>query len=567
MQQAHLNGDLTSKFYALGIEGTPFFRYADTFKDSLERTAELGVEVSRFFAIPKLNNDQSYIDFYIPFAPKSANQQYEVIPYSQMSDDERDKVKRDIRDLKQKFLKVANSIKSRGLKGDEALFATLLLGDKEDSFPSLLYPSNDYVFLVDNQVVLTFWGFVQYERKERRARLRDKNVNNASLNNESSNLDKVKVAPALGAATGVAAAGAAASANAKPLDDAKFEERIVREETIKRTVIEEEQKKVAAGFFTCERHKGCLRWLLALLLLLLLLALLWWLLTRFLGNPFSLPTLGLDNGVKQEMPLDNKDKVKEEPLVEDKALVDNINDPNLNGVNGDTINGAKVNDNTPNITNNGLNADGSTATPNASTTTPNVDGDVNSPNNKNIDPVDMPNVSQDDKGAKQDLNNNVNNQDLLKDANKSEDAKSPNLDPIDLENQKSEPNKVQKPSNNLDLDKLKNNDISVIDGKWGTRSGIMDASTGKPLNMEYNFKDGKGDITVTRLDGSKCTTKAISSIANGQLQISPQGKAICPDNATYSIPNVKCNVNAQDKAKCNGSYQGKEDFPMQMFSK
>lgn len=538
MQQSHLNGDLTSKFYALGIEGTPFFRYADTFKDSLERTLELGIEVSNFFATPKLNHDQSYIDFYIPFAPKGINNQYEVIPYSQMSDDEKDKVKKDLKILEQKFLKVANNIRSRSLQGDEALFATLLLGDKEDRFPTLSYPSNDYVFLVDNQVVLTFWGFVQYERKEHKSKHLDKNINNTNLKT----------------------AAVSTATEIKPIEDVKFKENVVKEETIIRTTSKEEQKKEVLGFCTCERHKGCLRWLLALLLLLLLLALLWWLLTRFLGNPFSFPSFGMDDGVKQEMLLDDKkDEIKEDPLHEDKVTRDgldvSVTSQKLNGnsLDGSSLNGVDLNNNT-------LASDSSKGI-NDNISTSNTDNIQNNPNNKNLDPIDIPSLSNDGKDTNQNID--PNNQDLLKDYDNKDNVKSTNVDPVDLNNKKDGQNK----SNNLDLDKLKNNDISVIDGKWGTRSGIMDASTGKPLNMEYNFKNGKGDITVTRLDGSKCTTKAISSVANGQLQISPQGKAICPDNSTYSIPEVKCHVNSQDKAKCNGIYEGKEDFPLHMFSK
>ena len=43
--------------------------------------------------------------------------------------------------------------------------------------------------------------------------------------------------------------------------------------------------------------------------------------------------------------------------------------------------------------------------------------------------------------------------------------------------------------------------VKLFDGDWQTKSPLMDSANGRPLQMSYNFKDGKGQVTVTRPDG------------------------------------------------------------------
>ena len=102
-----------------------------------------------------------------------------------------------------------------------------------------------------------------------------------------------------------------------------------------------------------------------------------------------------------------------------------------------------------------------------------------------------------------------------------------------------------------------------LDGQFRAGAGIQDRRTGKPLRLEYQLKDGKGEVTVHQADGTKCTGPVSATMKGGSLAIDSQGQAVCGDGSTYDMPKVNCRKGATTVADCTGGY-GKEQFPMSM---
>jgi hypothetical protein len=102
-----------------------------------------------------------------------------------------------------------------------------------------------------------------------------------------------------------------------------------------------------------------------------------------------------------------------------------------------------------------------------------------------------------------------------------------------------------------------------LDGQYRAGAGIQDRKTGKPLRLEYQLKDGKGEVTVHQADGTKCSGPVSATMKGGSLAIDSQGQAVCADGSTYDMPKVNCRKGATTVADCTGGY-GKEQFPMSM---
>ncbi|OLF51172.1 SrfA family protein [Pseudomonas chlororaphis] len=102
-----------------------------------------------------------------------------------------------------------------------------------------------------------------------------------------------------------------------------------------------------------------------------------------------------------------------------------------------------------------------------------------------------------------------------------------------------------------------------LNGQYRAGAGIQDRRTGKPLRLEYQFKDGKGQVTVRRANGVNCTGPVTAAMNKGSLSIDSQGQAVCADGSTYDMPKVDCRQGATSVADCTGGY-GNEKFPLSM---
>ena len=102
-----------------------------------------------------------------------------------------------------------------------------------------------------------------------------------------------------------------------------------------------------------------------------------------------------------------------------------------------------------------------------------------------------------------------------------------------------------------------------LNGKYQTRGGLVDKDTSLPLQLKYEFENGKGQVEIQRSNGVSCKGSVLASMTGGQLGIDSQGAAKCSDNSSYDMPKVSCKAGATSVADCMGAY-GQRQMPIQM---
>lgn len=113
-------------------------------------------------------------------------------------------------------------------------------------------------------------------------------------------------------------------------------------------------------------------------------------------------------------------------------------------------------------------------------------------------------------------------------------------------------------------DAVKSGKTDFLNGQWKAGGGIQDARTGKPMQLTYDFKDGKGKVRMTSSDGAECVGDVGAAMNNGALAIQNQGQVKCKDGSTYKLPEVQCKPGAGIAAKCSGTYDNNSQFPIFM---
>lgn len=105
-----------------------------------------------------------------------------------------------------------------------------------------------------------------------------------------------------------------------------------------------------------------------------------------------------------------------------------------------------------------------------------------------------------------------------------------------------------------------------LDGSWSAGAGIQDATTGRPVRLEYDFSqgNGQGKVTVNRGAGIQCTSPVTAQMQGKNVQINDRGLAKCSDGSTMALPKVTCVTNASGQADCQGRYDNGTTFPVSM---
>lgn len=103
-----------------------------------------------------------------------------------------------------------------------------------------------------------------------------------------------------------------------------------------------------------------------------------------------------------------------------------------------------------------------------------------------------------------------------------------------------------------------------LNGQWRAGAGIQDQRTGKPLSLNYQIKDGKGEVQMVRGDGVSCRGAVNAAIQAGKLAINNQDEAQCTDGSVYQMPEIVCAPGAKSVADCKGSYGTSTLFPLSM---
>jgi hypothetical protein len=83
----------------------------------------------------------------------------------------------------------------------------------------------------------------------------------------------------------------------------------------------------------------------------------------------------------------------------------------------------------------------------------------------------------------------------------------------------------------------------------------MDSRTGKPLDVEYAFKGGKGTSTIRRSDGKHCTAPTTADMQKGALVIEQTEDVVCPDGQVFGRSRVECRSGKDGgRAECRGMH-------------
>ena len=100
---------------------------------------------------------------------------------------------------------------------------------------------------------------------------------------------------------------------------------------------------------------------------------------------------------------------------------------------------------------------------------------------------------------------------------------------------------------------LANGSTDFLNGRWTSRTGLIDSETGRPVEMEYQFQKGQGTATLRRSDGARCTAPAQAAMQGGTLVIDQTADATCPDGQVFQRSRVECVAGEGGRANCTGA--------------
>ena len=511
----------------------------------------------------------------INFESLDPNGQYEIVPWAQASAEEKKKANEELKAFTQALKKYGKEMNRRlDQDSSSALLARYLLGDDAaQELPAIHFPNQDCVFIVDGIPVITFWGF-----------------SNEPDVPAGSPLEMLKTAPVFSAPLN-SNFESPVQQPPQPPQQPPYSEPAHNNEP-------QEPRKKHACFLP--------PWLLWLLLLLLLIPLLLWLLWKFFGlfaSLFGAPELPSANVNPPaiEAPAENPPQEPQDPVVEAPAEPSAPSDPmnldiplpdvtlpNVNleggsisggnlsmtpGAGGDA--GAQTGAGTPapepgasdqgvppvaNASDQGVapaeqGAGGTTADAGAGAGAP---APAPAGGNGQNAPVIPPDIM---------ANNNLSQAQKEAIAAARAAEQQAGVDAAHAaENQGGAAGGAVPPElPALGMSKtngsVASQGVKLFDGDWQTKSPLMDSANGRPLQMSYNFKDGKGQVTVTRPDGSKCVSPSSAAVVNNGIEITNSGRAVCPDKSTYQLPKVRCTDQGNGMVKCDGQV-GSQTFPI-----
>lgn len=148
-------GERLDAFLALGENGQPVHSAALQLLETLKRKHH--VACANCLAIPQPNEAGDHIDWYAPMAG-------EVTAWSAASSEQREQALAMLEQC-QRILEQVSAQMSIAQTQGQKLFGALL-------GKVMNFPSDDYVYLVDGQPVITFWGFVKAGHKPQSAPLK-----------------------------------------------------------------------------------------------------------------------------------------------------------------------------------------------------------------------------------------------------------------------------------------------------------------------------------------------------------------------------------------------------------
>lgn len=477
-----------SSFKALGETGYPVFKMAFQLREAIYRL-DAGRDLARHLAVPQNDQGGDRTDWYSSFAG-------DVIPWSGATESERASARQQFNEFQMAVQALSEqmlNVDKSGAGGDRRVFAQLLKS-------VVHFPDDEFLYLVNGVLVITFWGFIQPMGEQR---------NPIHWLHPSSVPVQKPVAPL-----------------AQPLAQTASPH-IHTTETVTNT------------------RRWNWRWLLWLLLALLFLALLLGLLrgcVPSLSLP-GLPGFSSEKNLNQPVMVENSKtldgNLPVSPSVNVPMATSEINAATSVPVAGSTDINQALDGAHPHATGDSAAADA--LTPEAT--------DTASEARELVSNSEIPGTEP------------------------AADA----LPPTTPKTQNSEPQKpavvlntvppvIPAQSEPLMLPAvLPDGPAQFLNGQWRVNGGIQDKLTGRPLQLQYNFDQGNGSVSVRQSNGVTCTGAARGSVRQGALQITNPEQMKCSDNSTFIGPTIECKSPASGRADCVGNNDGDKTFPIRML--
>tara|TARA_R110002110_G_scaffold223626_2_gene437507 strand:- start:3036 stop:4589 length:1554 start_codon:yes stop_codon:yes gene_type:complete len=490
-----------NEFRPLGVMGQPV--HLNHGKIVAAIRARLGDDFTHYLARPEIDDSNRKIHWHAPV-------EGEVRRWSDLSGAEREATTPRVTEMRDGFLSFVNDLEGRdsGNRSDQG-FAHLLR-------QSLKSPGQETLYLVGDQPVLTLWGF----------------------EGDGTPFDTLSFAAVGGALPVVAPVAATAGV----------------------TVLPPATAAVSRPWW---------RWLLWWLLFLLLLALLFWLLRSCGHLPEDIPFID-DNKPVEEQPLDpaqpdvrvNPDGTVTGP--DGEAVVV----PPAGGATGDLPPAEGQQPVDPAVTE--PEKPGDMATDPAVTEPPKPEGNTTDPDA----PLDQPAAPEQpaepetapEDPPKPDATEEPPTPETPEEQAKPEDqTQEPSAPEQDQPQDKpADPPPADAPSPEEDGKPLEippaqspeagNGGVGFMHGEWKSDGGLVDETSGKPLDQRYRFDDkGEGEVIIRQGDGTQCRGGAKASrSADGGLRITETGPLACGDGSSYAPSVTECKPSASGKTICTG---------------
>ena len=519
-----LRSGKNSSFKALGETGYPVFKMAFQLRAAIARFGKQH-DLARHLAIPQNDQGGDNTDWYSSFSG-------DVISWQHATESERESARQQFADFRDAVQSLSEeqlrTAAEKNAGGDRQVFAQLLK-------LVVNFPSDEFLYLVDGVLVITFWGFIHQHDE-----LRDPMHWLA----QPATSEPVPT-PTPSSAVNIAKP---TTVPVKPRVAPVIPETVPVTETTDTT-----------------RRRwlwGWPRWLW-LLLPLLLLGLLFFLLRGCVPTIPGIPWLADDN--KTHLPAVDLPNAPDQTLPDgDGITVPSIKGHlptiNLPTIGGGGAGGSSAAEPLPADGENGglplpaaTDNNGNDADANADAAAP-TGGDPTA----GTDPAALPDADAKNPAP---LTNPMPLPDDNTDAANSNGAEqqpvtAPNPLPSDTAPQ-------GKP---LTLPaKLPDGPAQFLNGQWRVNGGIQDKQTGRPLQLQYQFDQGKGTVSVHQSNGVTCTGAANGSVQQGALNITNPKQMQCSDGSTFMGPTIQCQSPASGHADCVGSNDGDKTFPIRML--
>lgn len=646
-----------SDFVPIGQDGAPVYQHADAFRDAVSRIPGRGEALSRFLAKPKFSPDYTRVEWFVSFAPAVPERGYRVIPWKNARADERDQALKELQSFAFELEGFADELLQSSGDKNARLFAHYLTGQGGSSrLPAVHFPGPEYIYIVDGQPVLTFWGFLAQGSRtglDPFACLRPpRKAAPAAAGAAAAAAGATAASPALAAedneAGGDSSAGSsvlppedtAAGPDNPPADQAaapaepflpdpependpqppepevppapvdwstppgspgaapqdanwsaspgstSFSRHIAEEKTssVNNTTAADWSTAPGAGTAAAAAqpgNAGCLWKGLKILLLILLLLLLLWLAWRLLAGTGLPWGGGSSEPARQDLVLPPEEKTGEENPPAAEPAADQGAENTALPLREENVPAVPAGTREP-----------VAADPAAAVVEPAAAASLTDPQNDPlaavVDPTaaqgvlpeataQLPETANTAVPEPQTAENTAVLPPVVPEALQAQNAQVPeqsaqSADPTAAGAAVTAQNVPAAAGGELMLPgsgstaaaAAAGGNLSFLEGNWKAVSGMMDTSTGRPLNLSYTYNNGSGELVVERQDKSRCTVRANPSYAEGKLTIEAAGRAVCPDNSSYNLPRIICQPAADGRADCQAYYSEDNHFPIKI---